>query len=241
MTSKDRFSRVRFVLLRPRFAQNVGAAARALHNFGTGRLVLAELDEGHLDEAEARRTAVRSEHLLEAAPRVPSLEAAVEGCAYVVGTTGRPPPGRPVLPPREAAERLLERGRTQDVALVFGGERTGLTHRELLLCHELSVIPTAALPSLNLAQAVLLYAWTLAGVVDDGLPAPTTRADEAQYAQIEAALRRHLEAVAFCDPDRPGHGVLDLIQTLKRAGLTPAEARLWQAVLHARARPGRGA
>ncbi|MEO1231819.1 MAG: RNA methyltransferase [Myxococcota bacterium] len=225
-------NRIRIVLLRTQFGANLGASARALHNFGLSRLVLAAL--GNVVWNDVNQMAVRSRHLVEGAERVASLEAALDGCAYVVGTTMRSLPGRRSLDPRAAAETLARRSSVEDVALVFGEERIGLTNADLLACHDTSVIPTFGLESLNLAQAVLLYAWELSQWRHPPPAGPASpAATERDYAVIARLFRARLTADGFADPDRPRHGVGDLMQTLKRARLTPREARLWQAALSA--------
>lgn len=238
-------SNVRFVLLRTHHGKNLGSVARVLANFGYSNLVLAEL--GAVDWMDVEQTAVQSRHITDGAPRVENLEAAVAGCAWVVGTTMRPRPGHRNLHPQEVAEQVAALSDAHPVAIVFGGERTGLSNHDLLKCHDVSVIPTAPqLPSLNLAQAVLVYAWALfargrrsmpgaptLAAPAAGVPAPE-RATDYDYDRVEAALRAHLSTRDFADPDRPRHGVIDLMQTLKRSGLSPREAKLWEAVL----RPG---
>ncbi len=222
-------------MLRTHNGMNLGAVARAMNNFGLSNLVLADL--GAVDWSNVNRMAVRSKALTEQATRVDSLEAAIEGCSWVVGTSMRALAGQRQLPPAEVALELVTRSATQDVAIVFGEERIGLTNKDLLRCHDVSAIPTSSeLPSLNLAQAALVYLWEIANAQGDlRAQRPTAAAaDEKDYRAIEKALRAHMLAGGFHDPDRPRHGALDLIQTLKRAGLTKADARLWQAVLHSR-------
>lgn len=226
--------RLRIVLLRTHNGQNLGAVARAMNNFGLSNLVLADL--GAVRWSDVHKMAVRSDHLTEQAARVDSLEAAVKGCAWVVGTTMRARPGQRHLSPREAAAQLVELSATQDVALVFGGERVGLTNADLLHCHDVSAIPTDGLASLNLAQSVLVYLWEIAQARGRAVAPedPAPRATEDDYGRLDAALRAHMARVGFTDPDRPRHGVKDLLQTLKRAGLTEREAQLWLRVLRPR-------
>lgn len=231
--------RIRIVLLRTHNGKNLGAVARAMHNFGRSRLVLADL--GPIAWSDVSQMAVRSREITETAQRVDTLGAALEGCTWAVGTTMRTVPGQRGLHPREVAERLVRRARAgEEVALVFGEERVGLTNRDLLACHDTSVVPTQGLASLNLAQAVLLYLWEIAQAEGRGegadMPTPPSApsADERAYAALEQALRGHLVARGFRDPDRPKNGVKDLLQTLKRAGLTAHEARLWGAALSPR-------
>lgn len=225
-------NRIRIVMLRTHNGMNLGAVARAMNNFGLSNLVLADL--GSVNWPDVDRMAVRSSALIEQARRVDSLQAAVEGCTWVVGTSMRALAGQRQLPPAKVAEGLVERAATEDVAIVFGEERVGLTNQDLLRCHDVSAIPTSPeLPSLNLAQAALVYLWEIAkaqGQVRAELPSAAA-ADEKDYREIERTLRARMLSSGFSDPDRPRHGALDLIQSLKRAGLTKAEVRLWQAVL----------
>ena len=227
MTPPEAQENLRIVLLRTHHGKNLGAVARAMNNFGLSNLVLADL--GAVRWSDVHQMAVRSDHLTEGARRVESLEAAVEGCAWVVGTTMRARPGQRHLHPREVAEQLVALAAHQPVALVFGEERVGLTNEDLLRCHDVSVIPTAGLGSLNLAQAVLLYLWEIGQARGElSAPAdPATRATVEDYARVETALRAHLARSGFADPDRPRHGARDLMQTLERAGLTRREANLW--------------
>jgi len=223
-------ARVRIVLLRTHDGKNLGAVARVLKNFGFTRLILADL--GPVDFAGVNQMAVQSQDVIASAQRATSLEAALEGCVWVVGTTMRRLPGQRDLTPRQVAAEATERVQEGDIALVFGEERIGLTNQDLLVCHDVSVIPTTdALRSLNLAQAVLVYVWELFNGVQAPQRPPAARAQQADYQRLELALRAHLQRGGFADPDRPRHGAKDLIQTLMRAGLTVEEAKLWEAVL----------
>jgi TrmH family RNA methyltransferase len=223
---------VRFVLVRPRVGENVGAAARVLRNFGFGDWALVA-PEG-LDGEAARRLAVGAEELLAAVPVHDRLEDAVSDCVWVVGTESRRVPGRPGLHPAELARQAAAgavRGRT---ALVFGGERDGLRAEELRRCDALSRIPTeAGQPSLNLAQAVAVYAWALreqAVPAPEGPAAGPRGASDEELRQVEAALRGALRRGGFLSgPER--HAVQDLAATLRRGRLSRREARLWVAAL----------
>ncbi len=223
-------ARVRIVLLRTHDGKNLGAVARVLKNFGFTRLILADL--GPVDFAGVNQMAVQSQDVIASAQRATSLEAALEGCTWVVGTTMRRLPGQRDLTPRQVAVEATERVQEGDIALVFGEERIGLTNQDLLVCHDVSVIPTThALRSLNLAQAVLVYVWELFNRVEAPQRPPAARAQQADYQRLEMALRAQLQRGGFADPDRPRHGAKDLIQTLMRAGLTVDEAKLWEAAL----------
>jgi TrmH family RNA methyltransferase len=218
---------VRFVLVRPRVAENVGAAARVLRNFGHADWVL--VDPERLDLDVARRLAVGAEDLIDQVRAVPSLDDAVGDCAWVIGTESRKVRGRAPLEPEGLAGAVADvatRGRT---AIVFGGERDGLRAAELARCDE---------PSLNLAQAVAIYAFALR---EAPLAAPRpvaavrTAAADAELVAVEESLRSALTVRGFLrGPER--HAVLDLGRTLRRARLTRKEARLWVAALRSVAR-----
>lgn len=233
---------VRIVLVRPRSPENLGAVARAMRNFGLEDWAIAEL--GTHDLAVARRVAVHSEDLLDR-PRVSTtLDEAVADCAWVVGTSSRRVRGKRRLSPQEVAREIsrvaARGGRT---ALVFGDERGGLTNAEVHRCHDLSAIPaTGAQPSLNLAQAVLVYAWELRRAVIEGAAPPAgpraVPASDADLARIEEALRTALRAGGFlAGPER--HAVRDIFATIRRARLSRREARLWIAALSTLGRRGR--
>lgn len=236
MIGPRELGRVHVVLLRTRDPQNLGSVARAMKNCGLTRLTLvAPRTE---DLVTARRVSVHAEALL-AAPRVVStLGEAVTQVVWVVGTSSRLLPGRRRLVPEEVAIEASARSRKGEVALVFGDEESGLSNADLLACHAVSTIPTVGdQPSLNLAQAVLVYGYELVRASDHSSipePSPDPRwspATERELARIERTLRQVLEASRFADPERPGHSISDIMGPLRRAGLTRGEASLWGAAL----------
>ncbi|MFM2153268.1 MAG: hypothetical protein RL199_1703 [Pseudomonadota bacterium] len=222
---------VRFVLLNPRSGGNVGAVARALKNFGHRHAVIVGDDA--FDADHARMMAVQSEDVLEAMPRFPSFDEAVADCAWVVGTSPRRRRGMRSLSVRAFAEEAMQRLSTGHVALVFGEERSGLSNEQLDRCHDLSAIDTdPAQPSVNLAQAVLLYAYDLR--VAAALPRPAeagpTAATDGELQGLRSGLEQLLGEAGFLTHDpRPALG--GLVATLERARLTREEARLWRAAL----------
>ena len=221
---------VRFVLLRPRVPENLGAAARALKNFGWEDWGTVQCEVQDL--TAARRMAVQAGATLEARKRWASLDEAIADRAWVVGTSSRKVPGKRRLTPRELAEEALRRGPT---ALIFGDERSGLTNEELERCHALSTLPTtAAQPSVNLAQALLVYAYDLRQLALSEGPGTTgprpTPATDAQLQVLREALVGTLRRGGFLkDEGRPAPE--QLLATLVRAGLSRAEAELWTAAL----------
>ena len=222
---------VRVVLIRPANPENLGAVARAMKNFGLSEWAVVAL--GTYDFAAARRVAVHAEDLLDRPRLCATLDDAVADCAWVVGTSSRRVRGRRRLSPDELAQEAAARpGRT---ALVFGEERSGLDNAAIERCDELSSIPTeSAQPSLNLAQAVLVYAYALrrAALAAGARPEPPrpAPATDGELVRVEAALRGALRAGGFlAGPER--HAVRDLAGTLRRARLSRRDARLWLAAL----------
>ena len=218
---------VRIVLVRPRNPENLGAVARAMANFDLQDWAIVSL--GTHDFATARRVAVHAETLLDRPRLVSSLDEAVADCAWVVGTSGRV--GGRLLSPAEVARGAAARapGLT---AIVFGEERSGLTAAELARCHARSTIPTGEVqPSLNLAQAVLLYAYEArraAGVVAPGRQGAF--ATDADLQRVEEALRSVLQSGRFLGAEER-HALGDLVAVLRRARPSPREARLWETAL----------
>jgi len=222
----------RIVLLRPRNADNLGAIARAMKNFGLTDWVVVSPNPKLLEVPGMHRLAVKAGELLESVRRGDSLQEAVADCTWVVGTTSRSIDGRRRAPPAEIAREAVARG--ERFALVFGDERSGLTNEDLAQCHALSVIAAEEeQPSLNLSQAVLLYAYELSQARHASTPpAPTAQlADDAMLRNIRQAAEEALTGAGFL---RDGRGGFDaLLGSLLRAHPTRKEAGLWMAALKA--------
>jgi TrmH family RNA methyltransferase len=229
----------RVVLVRPAGAANLGAVARALKNFGMHRLCLVQSRIGSW--TDAWRMAVRAREVLEGATAAASVDDAIAGATWVVGTTNRPLAGRAALTPRQVAELAPARGAP---TLLFGCEESGLCRADLLRCHDLSTIPAApAQPSLNLAQAVVVYAAELfhaarqqQGSATIG-PAEVLAADASMLQHLERALGAALAASAWAEKCRAVDAVAELVQPLRRARLSEAEVRAWLVALHRIVRP----
>ncbi len=228
----------RLVLLRPRNAENLGSIARAMKNFGLTDWVVVSPNPLLLDAPGLNRLAVKSGDLLDTVRRVDTLAEAVADCSWVVGTTMRRVEGHRRLTPRELGDVAAERA-TGPWALVFGDERNGLVNEDLEQCHALSFIPSNdEQPSLNLSQAVMVYAYELAmnarAASTAGAPLPAA-ADDAELRQVRESLELALTSVGFLHdaaaqrPER--HALGDLYGPLVRARLTKKEAQLWVAAL----------
>jgi tRNA/rRNA methyltransferase len=153
---------LRVVLMRSRNPLNMGAAARAMMNFGFAHLRVVEPYDAGFREA---RSAVDAEPVLQGAEEFASVAEAVADCGLVVGTAEGS--GRKTEEPLEGLEAagaaMLEalRGGAR-VAVLFGSEKTGLSNQNLSYCQRVVRIPTEReQPSMNLGQAVAVVLYEL--------------------------------------------------------------------------------
>src|SRR2546430_9364298 len=154
--------RWRVGLVAPRNPLNIGAAARAMSNFGFLHLRVVNAYEWAFREA---RSAVGAAPLLARAQECKTLAEAVGDCTLVVGTTavGLRQLQHPVRRLEQAAPLLRQRPATSPVAILFGSEKRGLSNEDLSHCHWLLRIPTREEHrSMNLGQAVAVCLYELA-------------------------------------------------------------------------------
>lgn len=226
---------LRLVLMRPRNPENVGAIARAMKNFGVADWALVSPQFGNFKDA--KKMAVHAEDLLERVRIVDCLDEAVRDCVWVLGTSSRRVRGKRRFSAREAAKEIVQRSAHGPVALVFGDERSGLSNEEVDRCHDLSAVAAdEAQPSLNLAQAAVLYCYEVHEALREASPplaAPDAGlATDAELRGVQEALRRTLEAGGFLQADG-ARAVRELLTPLVRSKLRSKEARLWRAALEA--------
>jgi tRNA/rRNA methyltransferase len=185
--------RIEVVLVSPRNPLNIGAAARAMANFGLRRLAVVAPYEAHWREA---RSAVGAPELLQDAKETRSLTEAVRDCTLVVGTgsLARRKPEQPVVPLPELAPLLRQEiARGGRVALVFGSEKRGLTRQDLSHCHLLAEIPTdPRQPSMNLGQAVAVCLYEIASRLSESRM-PDTGRSAATEAQTQRGRRTRVD------------------------------------------------
>ena len=232
-------SRIRFVLVGTQHPGNIGAAARALKTMGLSRLVLAAPEQYPADEAFRR--AAGADDLLASATVVPTLAEAIADCRFVMGCTAR---SRRValeeFAPRAAAERVVQIAGRDEVALVFGRERTGLSNEELQLCHASVHIPAnPEYSSLNLAAAVQVLAYELRIALlaaRQGVAAASDGPGEvvATHAQLEgffAQLGETLEDIDFHKGRAPESAMRKLRRLFLKSSLNEQEVRLLRGIL----------
>jgi tRNA/rRNA methyltransferase len=212
-------SNVRVVLVRPRGAANVGAAARAMKNMGLRDLMLVR--PALMKSFWARAMAAHAEDVLHSVRQTDTLGEAVADCGLVVGTTCRGGLYRGAAePPRVAAPPIAAAAATNRVALLFGPEDHGLSNEDLKACHRLIAIPAdPAYASLNLAQAVMVCCYELYLAAAGEPPAARALAPaehvDLMFQKLQAAFRR----IGFLHPDNPDHIMFAFRRVLGRAQL----------------------
>jgi len=183
----------KIVLVRPRDPNNIGAAARAMKNFGFKELVVVAPYPPVWAETVS---AVKSEDLLANARVVEHLAEAIDDCTLVIGTKDRTrvEQKQDLYLPSALSHELVETNHR--VALVFGQEKHGLTNEDLSYCHRIMSIPTQLdCPSMNLGQAVAICCYELIRQPENH---PIERAAEAATAgAVERVLELTLEVLRF--------------------------------------------
>lgn len=195
------------ILVEPQLAENIGAAARAMANFGLSRLRLVA-PRPSWPNAKARMVAAGADRILDNAALYASLEAAIADCTFVLAATARAhDQAKPVVGAAEAAALMAPRvGAGETVAVLFGRERNGLENDEVALADLILTLPVnPAYASLNLAQAVLVVAYEWFKLASGGklpftMPAKSAAAPKQQLLAFFAALERELEKVEFFRP-----------------------------------------
>ncbi len=234
------------ILDRPQLADNIGAVARVMANFGLTELRLVAPRDGWPQD-RAWATASGADWVLEGARVFDTVADAIGDLTTVFATTARPRETRqPVRTPREAAGLLYDDAASGlRTGLLFGGERAGLETGDIALCAGIVTIPIDPRHhSLNLAQAVAVNAYEWRTRVLDA-PPPRFRSGEPPASNaLLVGMYEHLEAELeaggfFHPPEKKRSMSQNLRVMLGRSGLTEQEVATLRGVIHALAR-GRG-
>lgn len=231
----DTFARVRVVLSHTSHPGNIGAAARAIKTMGLSRLYLINPKLFPDPQADARATGALD--ILQHAQVCSSLAEALAGTALVAGLSAR----RRGLSPnhhylRQAAPDLAAVAASQEVALLFGTEMSGLTNEELESCHMLLSIPTNPdYSSLNLGSAVQLVAYELRlAMLAENRPsalAPPELALNEDVERFYEHLERTLLRTEFLNPHHSRKLMPRLRRLFNRAHLEKEEVNILRGIL----------
>jgi tRNA/rRNA methyltransferase len=224
------------VLVQPQLGENIGAAARAMWNFGLRGLRLVAPRDGWPNPA-AVAMASGAGGLLDEARLFATTAEAVADCGTVYATTARPREmTKRVLTPEAAmaeARGIVAGGGR--VAVLFGPERAGLANDDVVLAEAIVSVPVnPAFASLNLAQCVLLtaYEWRRQA---EAVPGETPeRADSGDVGRLLDHLTGELDAAGFFWPEHKRAAMVANLQNLfRRAPLTDQDVRTLRGVVRA--------
>jgi tRNA/rRNA methyltransferase len=227
----NRFDGLAVVLVSTRNPLNIGAAARAMSNFGLHDLRLVNPYESSFREA---RSAVGASELLAQARQFSSVAEAVADCSLVIGTTA----GRnrelqhPLRGLQEGAKLIHKRLVSGRVALLFGSEKRGLSNDDFSHCNWLMRIPTdEEHPSMNLGQAVAVCLYE---IVRTRVPAQLQKlpsADAEQLERITTQLLDALRASGYVKPRATTAAEAKVRRMIRRLNLSAEDAELWLGML----------
>ena len=228
---------LRVVLVDTRNPLNIGAAARAMSNFGVRRLRVVKPYDAAFRQA---RSAVGASDLLASAEQYESVAEAVADCKLVVGTTavGHRDLHHPIRP-LDAAARLIRKNLPScNVALLFGSERFGLSNQDLSHCHWLTTIPTRAEhPSMNLGQAVALSLYEIIRTAKSPRMASLKKqparkpALGAELERITTLLLGILRTSGYTKPREIDSTETKVRRMLRRLDMESRDAQLWLGML----------
>ncbi len=228
-----------FVLVRPQMGENIGAAARAMWNFGLDRMRLVSPRDGWPNPS-ATAMASGAGRLLDDAILSDTLPGALDDATLTFATTARPrgmtkPVYSPEAAMRAAQEHIAEGGR---VSVMFGPERAGLENADIAQANAIISVPVnPEFPSLNLAQCVLLvaYEWRRASANAPDMVTEMGGTDWASAVERDH-LSTHYEEVldeaGFFFPETKAEGMkVNLRNMWSRMPLTQADVRMLHGML----------
>jgi tRNA/rRNA methyltransferase len=240
------------VLVEPQLGENIGAAARAMANFGLSRLRLVNPRQGWPND-KAQMMAAGADRVLDQAELFATFDEAIADCTYVVACTARShDQAKPVIDAAQAAAAMAPKiAGNETVALVFGRERNGLESHEVARADSVLTLPVnPAFASLNLAQAVLVaaYEWfklASGGALPFAMPDKSPPAPKQQLNAFFDDLERELDKIEFYRPhEKRGTMSVNLRNIFNRMAPTEQDIRtlhgIVMAIAQGRKGPARG-
>ncbi|AZL61007.1 RNA methyltransferase [Tabrizicola piscis] len=228
-----------FILVRPQMGENIGAAARAMLNFGLERMRVTGPRDGW-PNPKAVAMASGAGRVLDQAGLFADVPGAIADCDFVFATTAR---GRELVKEIVTPERAMAMARAlgaegKKVGVLFGPERAGLENDDIIHANAIVTVPVnPEFPSLNLAQCVLLlgYEWQRQGAE---VPATVMELARTEFASREDVGRladhfeERLDAAGFFFPETKAEGMKSNLRNMwGRLGLTRAEVQTFHGML----------
>ena len=220
---------LRVVLVAPRNPRNIGAAARAMSNFGFPELRLVKPYDVAFREA---RSAVKARSILAEAREYPTVAEAVADCSLVVGTTsiGHRALEHPLHRLEMGARMIAKRLATGPAALLFGSEKFGLSNEDLSHCHWLLRIPAREEHgSMNLGQAVAVCLYEIIRDPAAAKSKPERRrpASAEDLERLTELLEEVLERSGYVHARVEGSTRMKIRRLVRRLDLSAHDAEVW--------------
>jgi tRNA/rRNA methyltransferase len=227
MRQQANLKNITIVLNKPRYPENIGAAARAACNMGIEKLAVVA-PENYDVERVLRLATHAAANVAHNITRYDDLKTALAPCHYVVGTTARLGGERQcVVPPDTMAGELIPLSGENRVALVFGPEDRGLTNEELRLCHRLVHIPTSQFSSLNLGQAVMVLCYEIfKATLSEPKPFRPRLASRHELDGMYDQVKDILVRIHYIRPENPDYWMNKLLLFFSRLQLRAAEVSI---------------
>ena len=227
--------KIKIVLIETTHPGNIGAAARAMKTMGLTQLTLVQPKEFPSETAVAMSS--HADDILNKAQVVESLPEAIEDCQVIYGTSSRERYLQwPQMSARAAGQQIFKQARDNQIAIVFGNERTGMTNAQLQQCHYHTFIPTQTeYTSLNLAQAVqiLCYECHVAyneamSVASDVVQSQSEQIADAPVAKTADRLATQEEVAGFYQHLQAALAHIDILHSKQKTSLMMRLQRLFQ-------------
>ena len=228
-----------FILVRPQMGENIGAAARAMLNFGLDRMRVVAPRDGWPNPA-AVAMASGAGRVLDQVGICPDVPSAVADCDFVFATTAR---GRELTKPIYSPEAAMEHARAlvaagKKVGILFGPERAGLENDDVVRANAIITVPVNPdFPSLNLGQCVLLvgYEWRRQTEAVADMVYAMARTEFATAEEVERLgdhYEQRLGDAGFFYPAEKVDGMKEGLRNMwTRLGLTRAEVQTFHGML----------
>ncbi len=230
MEGKVRLDSISIIMVKPRFPENIGSAARAMKNMGLAKLIVVNgCSPLH---ADAYKLASGAEDILERAEEFSRLGEAISEMGVVVGFTTREGRDRqPDITPEDLSKKLIPLSRENTIGLAFGSEKEGLTNEDLSLCHLCARIPSVeSLPSLNLAHAVMIVCYELFKASMESPKKSTQLVQAWQLENMFEHMEKTLTRIGFLDPNYPKRIMGSLRRFFGRSQMEEREVRIFQGI-----------
>ncbi|PRY74996.1 tRNA/rRNA methyltransferase [Yoonia maritima] len=227
-----------FVLIRPQMGENIGAAARAMWNFGLDRMRIVDPRDGWPNQ-KAVVMASGAGRLLDEAQLFEDTPSAIGDCDFVYATTARPRDlTKPIFTPeaamKDARARIAAGGK---VAVLFGPERAGMENDDIARANAIISVPVnPEFASLNLAQCVLLtgYEWRREAVPTDDVTnsAVGEWAEQVEIEKLSEHYEQRLDDAGFFYPEHKAASMkVNLRNLWSRMPLTRADVQMLHGVM----------